>query len=185
MEKIKEEPLKEGPMKEEPLNEEPKVFTTEEDLEKKGNAVKVVKKYMYWSMGVGLLPGPLLDVAAVTGVQLKMLSEISKIYDVKFSENAGKSIIAALLGGVTAGALTRSSFTSFIKTIPVIGILGSLSMPIYSGAATWAIGKVFVHHFAMGGTFLNFDPQKVKDYFEKLYKEGKDIASNMRTAKAN
>jgi len=38
-------------------------------------------------------------------------------------------------------------------------------MPIVAGAATYAIGKVFVRHFASGGTFLTFNPEKVKDYY--------------------
>ncbi len=41
-------------------------------------------------------------------------------------------------------------------------------MPIYSGAATWAIGKVFIHHFALGGTFLNFDPQKQTNHLKSM-----------------
>lgn len=155
-----------------------------EDKLQEVEALKVVRKYMYWSMGAGLIPIPMVDIAAVTGVQLKMLNEISKIYEVKFSENAGKNIIAALLGGITAGALTRSSFTSFIKGIPIIGLLGSISMPLYSGATTWAVGKVFIQHFATGGTFLNFDPQKVKDYFADLYEQGKTVAKNMTSAEA-
>ena len=57
-------------------------------------------------------------------------------------------------------------------------------MPIYSGAATWAIGKVFIQHFASGGTFLDFDPQKVKDYFRNLFEQGKEVASNLKSAKA-
>lgn len=168
--------------KEEPTMEETKSQTIDPDQIKLEQAGKVVKKYMYWSMGAGLIPIPILDMATVSGVQLKMLSEISKIYEVKFSENAGKTIIAALLGGITAGALTRSSLTSFVKSIPIIGFLGSLSMPIYSGAATWAIGKVFIQHFATGGTFLNFDPQKVKDYFADLYKQGQTVAENIKSA---
>lgn len=170
--------------KEEPAMEEQKSSNVENDQLKAENALKIVKKYMYWSMGAGLIPVPFVDIATVSGVQLKMLSEISKIYEIKFSENAGKTIIAALLGGITAGALTRSSLTSFIKSIPIIGFIGSLSMPLYSGAATWAIGKVFIQHFASGGTFLNFDPQKVKDYFNELFKQGQNIAENMKTAKA-
>lgn len=71
-----------------------------------------------------------------------------------------------------------------IKSIPIIGIVGSVSMPLYSGATTWAIGKVFVQHFASGGTFLNFDPKKVKEYFANLYKQGQEIAQNLKTAKA-
>jgi len=169
-------------IKEEPTMEETKSQAIDPDQIKLEQAGKVVKKYMYWSMGAGLIPIPILDMATVSGVQLKMLSEISKIYEVKFSENAGKTIIAALLGGITAGALTRSSLTSFVKSIPIIGFIGSLSMPIYSGAATWAIGKVFIQHFATGGTFLNFDPQKVKDYFADLYKQGQTVAENIKSA---
>ncbi|MGE5458199.1 MAG: YcjF family protein [Methanococcaceae archaeon] len=147
-------------------------------------AQALVKKYMWWSMGAGLIPVPLVDMATVSGVQLKMLNELSKIYGVKFSKNAGKSIISALLGSISADALSKSYLTSVIKSIPIIGIVGSVSMPIYSGATTWAIGKVFIQHFATGGTFLDFDPKKVKDYFMKLFKQGQEVAQNLKTAKA-
>lgn len=160
------------------------VVAEDVDQTKLDSSHALVKKYMWWSMGAGLIPIPLVDIATVSGVQLKMLNELSKIYGVKFSENAGKSIISALLGGISADALSKSYITSFIKSIPIIGIVGSVSMPIFSGAATWAIGKVFIQHFASGGTFLDFDPKKVKDYFMNLFKEGQAIAQNMKTAKA-
>ena len=38
---------------------------------------KIVRNYMWWSMGAGLIPVPLVDMAAVTGVQLKMVADIS------------------------------------------------------------------------------------------------------------
>ena len=170
--------------KEEPEMEGKKNSDLENDQLKSDNASRIIKKYMYWSMGAGLIPIPLFDIAAVSGVQLKMLNELSKIYEIEFSENMGKSIVAVLLGSITADSLSRSTFTSFIKTIPIIGIIGSVSMPLYSGAATWAIGKVFVQHFASGGTFLDFDPKKVKEYFTELYEQGKTIAKNMQTSKA-
>jgi len=144
----------------------------------------LVKKYMWWSMGAGLIPVPLVDIATVSGVQLKMLNELSKIYDVKFSKNAGKSIISALLGGISADALSKSYITSIIKSIPIVGIVGSVSMPVYSGATTWAIGKVFIQHFASGGTFLDFDPSKVKNYFMNMFKQGQEIAHDLKAAKA-
>ena len=167
-----------------PVVEELNDSNVETDQAKLDKAGAVVKKYMYWSMAAGLMPTPFLDIAAVSGVQLKMLKDMSDIYDIKFSKNAGKSIVGALLGSISADALTKSYLTSFVKSIPVIGVLGSVSMPIYSGAATWAIGKVFIQHFATGGTFLDFDPQKVKDYFAELYKQGQTIAKNLKTAKA-
>lgn len=143
-------------------------------------SVKHVKKYMWWSMGAGLIPVPLLDLGAVAGVQLKMLHRLSQNYGVKFKKNIGKSIIATLTGTITADVLRRSALTSFIKSIPLVGFIGSVSMPIYAGAITYAIGKVFIQHFESGGTFLDFDPQKVKDYFAKLYEDGKKMAADLK-----
>jgi uncharacterized protein (DUF697 family) len=125
-----------------------------------------------------------VDIATVSGVQLKMLSELSKVYGVKFSKNAGKSIISALLGGISADALSKSYFTSVVKSIPIVGVVGAVSMPIYSGATTWAIGLIFIQHFASGGTFLNFDPKAVKEYFKQLFNQGQEIAQNLKTVKA-
>ncbi len=154
------------------------------DQAKLEQAQGIVKNYMWWSMGAGLIPIPIVDVATVSGVQLKMLSELAKVYDVKFTKNAGKSIIAALLGGLTSDALSKSYFTSAVKSIPIVGIVGSVSMPIFSGATTWAIGTIFIQHFASGGTFLNFDPKSVKEYFQKLFAQGQEIAKDLKTVKA-
>jgi len=45
--------------------------------EKSEQSRKLVKNYMWWPMGAGLLPIPVAGVAAVTGVQLRMLSKLS------------------------------------------------------------------------------------------------------------
>jgi uncharacterized protein (DUF697 family) len=135
-------------------------------------------------MGAGLIPFPWLDVGVLAGVQLKLVHRLSEHYDVKFSENLVKSVIAALLGTITADSLRRGAFTTLIKSIPVVGVLGVISMPIYAGATTYAIGKVFIQHFESGGTFLDFDPKKVKEHFAKLYEEGKSAASKMKSKKA-
>ena len=37
-------------------------------------------------------------------------------------------------------------------------------MPVIAGAA-YAVGKVFIQHFASGGTFLTFDPEKVRAHY--------------------
>jgi uncharacterized protein (DUF697 family) len=123
---------------------------------------------------------PWLDVGALAGVQLKMLHRLSEHYEVKFSENYGKSIIATLMGTITADSLKRGAFTSFIKSIPLIGVIGMVSMPIYAGATTYAIGKVFIQHFESGGTFLDFDSKKVKNHFAELFEEGKLKASEIK-----
>lgn len=143
-------------------------------------AAKIVKRNMLWSMGAGLIPMPIVDVGVMSAVQLKMLAALSRLYQVPFCKNAGKSAIATLLGFVTANSLRGSVVTSFLKALPGVGFLGSVSMPIYSGAVTYAIGKLFVQHFESGGTFLTFKPYKVKEHFEKLCEEGQAIAANLK-----
>jgi uncharacterized protein (DUF697 family) len=149
------------------------------------SANDLVKKWMWWTMGAGLIPVPFVDLAAVTGVQLKMLSDLSKLYNVKFSENRGKAIIGALLGSIVPNSLAGGGVGSLLKMVPLVGtILGGISMSLFSGAATYAIGKSFIQHFESGGTFLDFDPVKVKDYFGKQFEEGQKIAREMEEKKA-
>jgi uncharacterized protein (DUF697 family) len=145
-------------------------------------ALKTTKNYMWWSMGAGLIPVPYLDLAAVSGVQLKMVSEISKIYEVPFQENRGKAAVGSLVGFVLPHATACGLIGSTIKAIPLIGALaGAPAMAIFCGAYAWALGNVFIQHFESGGTFLNFNPDEVKEYFRAQFEEGKKMASSMGT----
>jgi uncharacterized protein (DUF697 family) len=137
---------------------------------------------MWWSVAAGFIPIPLVDVGALTGVQIKMLSEISKCYNVAFSENRAKSIISALLASIVADSMNKSIVTSFVKSIPLVGFVAGFSMPIYSAASTYAIGHLFIQHFETGGVLFDFDPSKIKSHFANLYEKGKEMASNL-TAK--
>ncbi|AFL68049.1 uncharacterized protein associated with GTPases [Sulfurospirillum barnesii SES-3] len=146
-------------------------------MDREEHALKIVKNYMWWSMGAGLIPVPFVDLAAVTGIQLKMLSDISKCYDMEFSEHKGKSIIAALLGSVVPNQLSKGSLGSLLKMVPVVGpVLSGLSMSIFSGASGYALGKVFIQHYESGGTFLTFDPEKVRNYYKESFERGMEVA---------
>ncbi|MCP5052331.1 MAG: DUF697 domain-containing protein [bacterium] len=141
------------------------------------DAKQIVKKYMYWSMGASLIPLPLLNTGAVIGVQLKMLGQLSRNYDVDFAPERVKSIIGSLTSVLCIGGLQGSGLTTFLKSIPIVGTISSLSLTIYTGALSYALGVVFTQHFASGGTFLDFNPQEVRDHFNSLFEEGQDEAA--------
>lgn len=135
---------------------------------------------MWFSMGAGLIPVPFLDLATISGVQLKMLCDLSSEYNIPFSENKGKSIVTALLGSVVPNTLVGSSVGSLLKMIPVIGtVMGGISLSIFAGAATYAIGKVFIQHYETGGTLLDFNPAEMNEYFKTKFKEGQKVAEEM------
>lgn len=142
------------------------------------HALKIVKRNTAWAAGSGIIPVPGLDLIGIMGSQVKMLHELSKLYDVTFLENKAKNIIGVLLGSIGAVNLTLVPVASLLKLAPVVGtILGGLSMPTVAGASTYALGKVFIHHFETGGTFLDFDPNKTKESFRKQFEEGKTVAA--------
>ena len=135
---------------------------------------------MWWSMGAGLVPVPLVDMAAVTGVQLKMLADLSRAYDVKFTEDAGRKIVLSLLGSLIPNGLARGFLGSLLKIIPVVGtVMGTISMSAFSGAATYAIGKLFIQHYEAGGTLLDLDVTQMNDFFKEKFAEGQNIAKDM------
>lgn len=136
---------------------------------KSAQAEKLVEGYMGWSAGAGLIPVPGLDLVGIGAVQLKMLDDLSKLYGIPFSKNAAKSIIGALCG---SGGATAVAFpvASLMKVVPVIGPLAAmLTEPAAAAAATYALGKVFVLHFESGGTFLDFDPDRVRKFYDEHF----------------
>lgn len=152
--------------------------------EKQQQAIKTVKTYMAWSMGAGLIPVPFLDLITVSGVQLKMLAELSKIYGVPFQKSRVKAIVGALLGSAVPSALGTASL--MLKAVPGIGVLAGVpAMVVFCGASAWALGKVFIQHFESGGTFLNFNPDEVREYFKTQFEEGRHVAATMKSEREN
>jgi uncharacterized protein (DUF697 family) len=137
----------------------------------------IVNKYIPWSMGLGFVPAPFLVAAGLVGIQLKMLSDIAKVYGVPFSENRGRSIVISLLGSAVPPALA-GGLGGLIASIPLVGVwVLPATLPLLAGGSTYAVGKIFVAHFESGGTFLDFDPMGAKALFKERFAEGKAHAS--------
>lgn len=136
-------------------------------------ALAVVKSYLPWAAVAGILPLPGIDVALIMGVQLRMLAKLAEEYGVPFKEQAAKSIVAALMAMLVQNILT-GGLASALKFVPVVGtLLGIAVLPAIAAAGTFAIGKVFITHFEAGGTFLDFDPQKVQNHFRVEFEKAR------------
>jgi uncharacterized protein (DUF697 family) len=130
---------------------------------RRGVAVKLAERYSVWSGVAGLIPVPFVDLATISAVQLQMLRRISRIYDIPFSENLGKALMASLAGSLIP-ATSVIGAASMAKSMPIVGTtVSTIAMPALSAGATYAIGMAFIQHFASGGTLLDFRPP---DYHE-------------------
>jgi uncharacterized protein (DUF697 family) len=155
------------------------------DEQRDETASKLVDRFSLWSGAAGLVPIPLIDIVAVGGVQLAMLRRLSEIYNVPFSDNLGKSVIASVAGSLlpaSAATTTAMGVGSVMKALPGVGTLvGALTMPVVSAGATYVIGKVFIQHFASGGTLLDFN---APDYREFIKAQKAKFSARSATAPA-
>jgi len=142
------------------------------------SAQNTVKTHMISGMALGLLPAPLFDIMALSGVQLNLLRSLCSHYGVDFDEQLGKGIVSALVGG-SLPVLTVLGLSSFAKLIPGIGTVGGgLSMTVLAGATIYATGQVFIRHFEVGGTLQNFDSKHWQAFFKQQLEEGKAFVRN-------
>lgn len=141
-------------------------------------AQAIIRRNIYWALGAGVVPIPGLDLVAVLGVQVKQLKQLSDLYGVKFSEDIARKAVASLLSSVGAVGLGTLVGGSLAKLVPFLGTtLGFVSVPVFSAAASHAVGTVFMMHFETGGTLLDFDPATVRAHFKNEFEKAKaDVA---------
>ncbi|MCI5124125.1 MAG: DUF697 domain-containing protein, partial [Candidatus Electrothrix sp. AR5] len=158
----------------------------EEKAEKDAEAKQRILYYTYAGMAMGFVPFPLLDLAALATLQLRMLHRLSQIYGVEFKASLGRSASSSLVGGVASVASAAPVAASLTKFIPGVGHLLSYgTLLILNGASTYAVGKVFARHFSSGGTFLTFDPETARDYFAEQYEKGKEVVTSLKKKKGD
>jgi uncharacterized protein (DUF697 family) len=156
------EALAKGAFRKDTASEIPKPILDD----RRAEAVRLVKRYSLWAGVGGLIPVPFVDLAAMTGAQLQMLRRLSQIYEVPFSENRGKAILAGLAGSMIP-ASSGIGAASLIKGVPMLGILvGSVVTPTLAVGATYTIGMAFVEHFVSGGTLLDFSPPDYQEFIK-------------------
>ncbi|MEM6964936.1 MAG: DUF697 domain-containing protein [Bacteroidota bacterium] len=141
------------------------------------SADKIIRNHIVWSMGAGLIPVPIADFFAVSAIQLDMVRQMCKLYDVDFKETEGKAVISSM----TSSGLARLGARAAIKFIPGIGtVMGGVTMAVLSGASTYALGEVFKKHFETGGTFLDFDTERLGKMYREKFEKGKKVAEKIR-----
>ncbi len=145
--------------------------------ERLARAHSLVQNYVLGSAGIALVPIPIVDLAALMALEVKLVHGLAKHYDVPFKENIARSLVASLLSGVSSILLFRGLF-SLAKAIPVLGTLaGYGGIAVSSASVTYAIGEVFIKHFESGGSLLDFDAGKLKGVFKRELKNAEAKAT--------
>ena len=168
---------------------EDSVVATVYSQEQQQAANEIITKYSKWSFGIGLIPAPVVDMVALAGVQVKMISEIAKVYNVEASNHRIRAVVGSVINAGLPQYVGGSTAGSAVKSIPVIGPILTLGfMPTLSSAATYAMGAAFVKHFESGGTFLHVDTsalgKQVNNLTEKFKKDKEVTEADLASEEA-
>lgn len=143
-------------------------------------ANNTIKNHVIASMGLSLIPVPLVDISALTVTQMNMLQKLCVQYAVPYTEEDLKPLLMSLLGA-SLPVLGIVGASSFVKVIPGIGTLGgSASLCVLAGTVTYAVGQTFALHFAQGGTLDDLEVQQAKAFFKQELKNGKQRVQSWR-----
>lgn len=154
--------------------------------DKKVVADKLIRNCSLASIGAGIFPIPVVDLVALGGVQVYLVRELCKIYEIPFKKERVKGILGAIAGG-TAPLVALPATVALAKFIPGIGTLAaSVAMPGLSAASTVAFGRIFQRHFAAGGSLDDVDVDAMKtEYKEEVGQANEESAEKTarKTAK--
>lgn len=137
---------------------------TPADEQRLDAALDILARYRKWTIAAAAAPIPLADAALVSGVQLRMVSRLARLYGVPFERVRVVSLLSALFGGWTPYTIATGIAGAAARMAPGVGTVIGIATSIGTSAlATETIGKIFVQHFEKGGTFLDFEPRKYRD----------------------
>lgn len=146
-------------------------------------AKSIVKGNVLWATGLSIVPVPLFDLVGIMGVQIKMLKQLSDLYEIPFMEHKVKNILGSLLTGIGAVGVGGVVTFSLLKLVPFMGqVAGAIAIPITAGAFTLAVGRIFTTHFEAGGTFLDFNATAMRKHFREEFEKAKLEVAEMKAA---
>ncbi len=154
------------------------IMNPDNTTDKDAHASTIIRNHVIWSMGASyVVPLPIADVFAVSALQLDMIRQLCRVYGLDFAETQGKALVTSL----TTSAMTKAGARSLIKLVPGIGtIVGGVATAVLNGASTYALGESFKKHLGSGGTFLDFDLERLKKMYNEKFEKGKDVAKQWR-----
>lgn len=126
-------------------------------------ASRIISSAVKWSAATSLIPIPVVDLVALGGVQAKMVADLCRQYGHSFSDEAIRGVLSVLIGTILPNGLANYATAAIARGVPGVGVVVSIvTFGGFAGAATYAIGKIFVAHFEGGGTFKSFSPEAVR-----------------------
>lgn len=115
--------------------------------ERRRLAGKIVERHRTYAAIGGLSPLPILNVAGVTAMIMRMVKQLSELYGVPFERDRTRSLVIGIMGGAVPTGLGTVTASTLAFALPGSGIVGLAVTALTAGALTRGIGLVFIELF--------------------------------------
>jgi uncharacterized protein (DUF697 family) len=129
-------------------------------VQRRALALKIVERHKVYAAAGGLVPVPIANVAAVTAVIMRMVKQLSDLYQLPFEQDRTRSAIIGLMGGAVPTGLGTAASSTLAIALPGSAFVGLAVSAVTAGALTRSIGLVFVEHYESGALLPGNVPPK-------------------------
>lgn len=137
---------------------------------------RLITRHVALAMGAAALPMPLVDVAAVTWVQVDLVERLARRYGLEADRTRARAAVLAL-----AGAAAARLGGSLVKAVPGGGwLVGGATQLALAGASTYALGQVYREHFEADGSLEGPDFESLRERYDAYVDRGRELARALR-----
>ncbi|MGH0028878.1 MAG: DUF697 domain-containing protein [Myxococcota bacterium] len=137
---------------------------------------RLIAEHVGLAMGAAAIPLPVADLAAVTWVQVDLVHELARRYQVTSDRRRAREAVLAL-----AGATLARAGASAVKALPGAGWwLGGATHAALAGATTWALGQVYREQFEAHGSLAAPDADVLRARYEACVERARNLARDLR-----
>jgi uncharacterized protein (DUF697 family) len=123
---------------------------------RRSQANAIVERYANLSAVGGVIPLPLVNVAGVTVIILRMVKRLCDVYGVPYQSGRARALVVGLAGGAVPTTASAVTTTTLIYFVPGANLVGLAVSSVTASICTRGIGRRFVEHFETGATLLDF-----------------------------
>ena len=123
---------------------------------RRSRANTIIERYANLAVLGGAIPLPLINVAGVTVLILRMVKLLCDVYNIPYERGRARAVAVGLVGGAvptTASTVTASTLVYFTPGANMIGLAVS---SVSASICTRTIGRRFIEHFETGATLFDF-----------------------------
>lgn len=110
-------------------------------------AQKIVARHRNYAAVGGLVPLPVVSIASLTGINMRMVKQLSDLYGVPFQRDRTRSLIVGIVGGAVPAGLGTATASTLMFVMPGGLLVGIGVSAVTAAALTRGIGLVFVESF--------------------------------------